>query len=70
MVRDLENDYTHGIDGLPKTVADSYSYIQPKQVPPHQVQEMQKNGESTLAFILGNTKPTAAGNFTFAQVLP
>eukprot|EP00957_Ditylum_brightwellii_P187440 14275423-Ditylum_brightwellii.AAC.1 len=27
IVCDLENDYTHGINGLPKTMADAYSYI-------------------------------------------
>eukprot|EP00957_Ditylum_brightwellii_P023876 1800538-Ditylum_brightwellii.AAC.1 len=27
VVHDLENGYTHGIDGLPKTMADAYSYI-------------------------------------------
>eukprot|EP00957_Ditylum_brightwellii_P106486 8124157-Ditylum_brightwellii.AAC.1 len=27
MDHDLENDCTHGINGLPKTVADAYSYV-------------------------------------------
>eukprot|EP00957_Ditylum_brightwellii_P108871 8304599-Ditylum_brightwellii.AAC.1 len=105
MVCDLENDYTHDIDGLPKTVADAYSYIanylptpKAKDVDnaeglsfvttrdddqnkfPHikcrQCRTMGHYGnmcktilgqESTLAFILGDTKPTAAGNFTYGQ---
>eukprot|EP00957_Ditylum_brightwellii_P056577 4288792-Ditylum_brightwellii.AAC.1 len=106
MVCDLENDYTHGIDGLPKTVADAYSYIAnylpaPKakgvdnaeglafvttgddnqnKFPHIKCRKCGKmrhyanmcktilDQNSTLAFILGDTKLTAAGNFTFAQV--